>query len=403
MKRITPFLYYFTRSGVSSRTKTVKKLIVGFGIPLPSGMLVGKNLLFIFLMLSVLAVILFTFHRAIFAVVMVSGIVAYGTVLYVLMRKYGWQQMIYRAAGNPDNDTSGARGEEIKVFDWWRAGKRTVRYLRSGNLIQSAMYLDNPDELVWSYGEYYHLAEIYVDRQPRRILCLGGGAFSIPKNMRRWYPKARIDVVEIVPELAHLAKKYFFADHRAIHPFIGDARVFLEKRLYRQYDLIYVDINASGKFVFSLSTEEAARCMRRYLTKDGVLIVNSAVFAYHRHIPDSFIRVHRSFCRVFAESYALLSRLPAHNNRNYYRLTLLISKTRRFPSVRALQNAARKLKGMPSELLKKNTVMTNFSGFRNGSTLRDHCAVPKRDFFVQKQGVIFQKHPSDQRQWGIDR
>jgi len=71
--------------------------------------------------------------------------------------------------------------------------KRTL-YLNG--MRHSQMDKDNPNELVLEYTKYFHLGKLF-NPQLEKILFVGGGGFSGPKNFLENYPDSLIDVVEI--------------------------------------------------------------------------------------------------------------------------------------------------------------------------------------------------------------
>jgi len=71
--------------------------------------------------------------------------------------------------------------------------KRTL-YLNG--MRHSQMDKDNPNDLTLTYTKYFHLGNLF-NSQPEKILFVGGGGFSGPKNFLENYPDSLIDVVEI--------------------------------------------------------------------------------------------------------------------------------------------------------------------------------------------------------------
>jgi spermidine synthase len=136
------------------------------------------------------------------------------------------------------------------------------------------MYLDAPTELVGDYSRFFLLAAHF--RQPlRRILLLGGGAYSIPKYFLERYPGLEMDVVEIDPGLTELARRYFhLKENNRLRIFHEDARTYLSRSTER-YDAIFVDVFSSSPSVpFQLTTLEAMRLMQGVLNDDGVILAN---------------------------------------------------------------------------------------------------------------------------------
>lgn len=111
-----------------------------------------------------------------------------------------------------------------------------------------------------------------------RALVLGGGALTLPTEIVRRWPEARVEVVEIDPAATRLAREYFAFGDRApearptvIH---GEARRFLASTADR-YDVIYLDVFDHLVTVpWTLVTVEALTLARERLREGGVMMAN---------------------------------------------------------------------------------------------------------------------------------
>jgi spermidine synthase len=139
---------------------------------------------------------------------------------------------------------------------------------------QSAMYLDDTNELALPYTRFYRLAEYYRPAM-RRMLVLGGGGYSFPKYALAHYPELLIDVVELDPGMTTLARTHFaLQDNPRLRIIEEDARTFLQKT-EAKYDVILCDVFTSHYSIpFHLVTVEAIRLMRSALAPNGVVLVN---------------------------------------------------------------------------------------------------------------------------------
>lgn len=139
---------------------------------------------------------------------------------------------------------------------------------------QSAMYLDDINELAVAYTRFYRLAE-YFKPEMKRMLVLGGGGFSFPKYALAHYPELQIDVVELDPGIISLSRSHFgLSDNPRLRIIEEDARMFLQKTTER-YDVILCDVFTSHYSIpFHLVTVEAIQRMRNALTPAGVVLVN---------------------------------------------------------------------------------------------------------------------------------
>lgn len=167
-------------------------------------------------------------------------------------------------------DTASAH---YSIFEGFRDG-RYARGISTGpNGTQSGVYLDNPDELLFWYTQ--RMAEL-VEAAPQhdRILVLGGGAFTLPQYLAKTYPKSQVDVVEIDPQLADIARQHFyFRDPANVKLIFEDARTYVN-RAQQPYDIILVDVYSDASVPFSLMTKEYGQHIKRLLQKDGVVGVN---------------------------------------------------------------------------------------------------------------------------------
>jgi spermidine synthase/MFS family permease len=140
--------------------------------------------------------------------------------------------------------------------------------------IQSGMYLDS-DELTFEYSKYYHLIR-HFKPDFQNTLLIGGAGYSFPKDYLKKYAEARIDVVEIDPQMTAIAKKFFrLEENPRLKIFHEDGRVFLNRAAANKYDVVLMDAFGSLFSVpFQLTTVEAVRQIDRVLKDEGVVIFN---------------------------------------------------------------------------------------------------------------------------------
>ncbi len=140
--------------------------------------------------------------------------------------------------------------------------------------IQSAAFLDS-DELVLEYTKFYHLIR-HFRPDHENTLIIGGAGYSYPKKYLKTYPQARLDVVEIDPQMTDIARRFFgLDDDPRMTIFHEDARMYINRAESGQYDAVLMDAFGS---LFSvphhLTTIEAVRELGRILKDDGVVIFN---------------------------------------------------------------------------------------------------------------------------------
>jgi len=171
-----------------------------------------------------------------------------------------------------DFDTQYSR---IRVWDGneENTGKKVRLMAFDPYSTQSSMYLDS-DEMVLSYGKFYHLLRQFKP-DFQRTLIIGGAGYSFPKEYLRKYPNKQIDVVEIDPKVTQIARNYFrLVENENLRIFHDDGRIFLNQTRDK-YDVLLIDaFNTVYSVPFQLTTVEALQKMSAALANDGVVILN---------------------------------------------------------------------------------------------------------------------------------
>ncbi len=122
---------------------------------------------------------------------------------------------------------------------------RGVRQLHFGSpWVQGAMRIARPWSLEIEYTRQMMAALVLRPGAgwPARVLQVGLGAASVTRFLHRHRPDARIDVVEILPEVVAAARQYFRLpdDPARLRITIGDGHDHLARTRAR-YDFIIVD------------------------------------------------------------------------------------------------------------------------------------------------------------------
>jgi len=150
----------------------------------------------------------------------------------------------------------------------------TMRLLTTGPYAaQSGVSLKQPDQLTFWYTQ--QLAQVVKQAQRRQnILILGGGAFTLPRYLADKYPDSKIDVVEIDPELATIARQYFhYDDPTNVNLIFEDARTYVNKT-HKQYDIVMVDVYGDAHVPFTLLTNEYGQQIARITAPGGIVAAN---------------------------------------------------------------------------------------------------------------------------------
>lgn len=147
------------------------------------------------------------------------------------------------------------------------------RYLRFDRSLQGGMLLKDPVVSPLRYTDYVHLGWVFTP-DIRRVLMIGLGAGSIPKQFLAAYPAVAVDSVELDPVVVDVARKYFAVTPEPRHRIIiQDGRQFV-RRAEGRYDLILVDAYFAEAIPFHLVTREFLRQLKAALAPDGVVVAN---------------------------------------------------------------------------------------------------------------------------------
>ncbi len=112
------------------------------------------------------------------------------------------------------------------------------------------------------------------ERPPARVAILGNAAGTTARAYERFFPRTRIDGVEIDPELSEIGRRFFDMNNPRLHLYHEDARPFL-RRIDARYDVISVDAYRQPYIPFYLTSAEFFETARSKLEPGGVVIVNA--------------------------------------------------------------------------------------------------------------------------------
>ncbi len=156
--------------------------------------------------------------------------------------------------------------------------ERGVRYLQfDPHWIQGAMRLSRTWALELDYTREMMVPLLLPRSQewPRSVLQVGLGAASITRFLHRYFPKAKLDVVEIDPEVVLNAWQFFELPEESarLHIEIGDGYKYMATTR-RRFDLILVDgFDAHGS-AGRLHTSPFYRMCRARLAGGGMMVTN---------------------------------------------------------------------------------------------------------------------------------
>jgi spermidine synthase len=115
---------------------------------------------------------------------------------------------------------------------------------------------------------------------PRRIAILGDAAGTVARAYGHYFPRTRVDAVELDGELTTIGKRYFHLTGPRLHLYTADARPWLAAS-GAHYDAILLDAYRQPYIPFYLLTREFFASVRAHLRPGGMVLVNVG------HLPGS--------------------------------------------------------------------------------------------------------------------
>jgi spermidine synthase len=178
-------------------------------------------------------------------------------------------------------------------------GLRTLRF-EKGGARQSVVKSGDPEYLALPYASVM-LAGLALSEEPRRILVVGLGGGTLPMFLRKHYPDATIDAVDIDPDIVYVAKEFFgFREDSRMKAHVEDGRRFIAKSR-QPYDVIFLDAYGNDNVPEHLTTQEFLWTVRRAIKPGGGVVGNLWGPGYNR-LYDSMVRTYQE---VFDEIYIL--------------------------------------------------------------------------------------------------
>jgi spermidine synthase len=216
-------------------------------------------------------------------------------------------------------------------------GLRVLRFGRDGAR-QSAVKPGNPDYLALPYLQVA-LVGLALSGEPSRFLVVGLGGGTLPMFLRKYYPHAVIDAVDIDPDVVDVAKRFFgFREDGRMNAHVSDGRRFIEKTR-QPYDVIFLDAFGAAGTPPHLTTQEFLDAVRRAVAPGGVVVANLWGHSANR-LYDSMVRTYQEvfdellILDVRGASNMILLALPRKRTVSRDELTQLagsISATKQFP------------------------------------------------------------------------
>ncbi|MDB5864553.1 MAG: hypothetical protein JWO70_2359 [Betaproteobacteria bacterium] len=179
------------------------------------------------------------------------------------------------------------------------SGQRVLRFERGGAR-QSIAKPGDPTFLGFAYTKVA-FAGLALSPEPLRIMIVGLGGGTMPMFLRHYYPKAAIDVVDIDPDVVHVAKEYFgFREDASLKAHVGDGRKFVES-VREPYDVVFLDAFGTRNVPPHLTTLEFMRAVKHSVKPTGVVIGN----IWGRPVNPLYDSMVRTYQDVFEELFIL--------------------------------------------------------------------------------------------------
>ena len=151
-------------------------------------------------------------------------------------------------------------------------GSRTLQFGDTG-VTQSAVNVSDPLDLRLKYTRATTLAWALVP-EPKRIMILGLGGGALPRFFYRVLPDAHIDVAELDPAVADVAREYFdLPKDPRLEVHIGDGRKYVQDATVK-WDLIVLDAYGDSDIPRHLATLEFLNEVKQHLAPKGVVAGN---------------------------------------------------------------------------------------------------------------------------------
>lgn len=187
------------------------------------------------------------------------------------------------------------------------------RTLYIDGTVHSIMNMQDPDGLELYYTKMFHLAGT-INPGMERVLFVGGGGFSGPKNFLATYPDMLVDVVEIDPDVIQVARKYFALQEDArLSVYAEDARSYLA-RTEKKYDAVILDAYSGSSIPFHLLTLEYYNLLNDKLAEDGVVVLNfiGTIEGRNSHL---FVANYKTMQHVFPTVHAFPTSIKSVDHR----------------------------------------------------------------------------------------
>jgi len=199
-----------------------------------------------------------------------------------------------------------------------------VKVIRTGGMLQlrlndlrnvQSRFPDGQAQDRLMVGNYIDLMNVGpLVAQGKRVLILGLGGGSSANQLHGYYD-ATVHAVDLDPEVARVAERYFGIKRRnpGIRVYVEDARRFVRRRGLR-YDVVEIDLYHGGLYVpFYVTTREFFEDIRSVLAPGGVVMMNVICDGRHPRGDDLYHAVGATLADVYPSVFSLRSPRHAFN------------------------------------------------------------------------------------------
>ncbi len=145
------------------------------------------------------------------------------------------------------------------------------------DVFHSEVDLEDPMYLGFDYIRAFNVAIDAWKPEPAaiRALHIGGGGFTMPRELKATRPGSNSLVLEIDPKLVKFDQQQLGLELASdLRTQDGDGRMGLRQQKSNSYDLILGDAFGGQAVPWHLTTIEVARDIKRVLTSDGLYVLN---------------------------------------------------------------------------------------------------------------------------------
>jgi spermidine synthase len=142
-------------------------------------------------------------------------------------------------------------------------------------------------------------------RAPRSIAILGNAAGTTARAYGHYFPRARVDAVEIDPDLTEVGRSLFDLRGPRLRTHAADARPWL-RRSKDRFDFVLVDAYRQPYIPFYLATREFFQEVRDHLEPGGTVAINVG------H-PEGSTKLEKVLAATLREVFATVLRDPSED------------------------------------------------------------------------------------------